>query len=306
MLNLRHAEPLSEHTSYHIGGPVSHFLEPENTQELASGLELAAREGLPVLLLGGGTNLLVGSGGFRAMVIHYPPKGEFARLQALDPEGINWWLGAGIALPHLLNTLASQGRTGLTDFAGIPGTLGGAVVMNAGSPSRGFGDFVRRVKGLDRQGREVEINPPDLGFTYRHSGLDELIITGVEAVFPESGEPEEIRAQIRESARKKAEKQPVAQPSAGCVFRNPPGKSAGQLLDQAGCKGMRQGDAEVSSLHANFIVNRGAASSLEVTTLIGKMRQAVKKRFALDLEVEIRVWGLAEKELRLLKGDGNG
>lgn len=284
--------PLAAMTSFGIGGPARWLASPANRRELAGAAQFAARSGLPVLFLGGGSNLLAADAGVEAVVVRLNSDGDFGRIDIDPDDELTWRVGAAVPLASLVSATAREGVPGLEMMAGIPGRVGGAVAMNAGAWSGSIGDLVAEAEVFDpRDGSFRTMSARELDFSYRHSGL--VGVMGLRFVFSFFGKaPEEtVSGRVREYRERKKASQPLGKPSAGCVFKNPPGDSAGSLLDQAGCKDMREGGAAVSALHANFIVNQEGAGSGDVARLAARMRDAVWRKFAIELEPELVMWG---------------
>ncbi len=288
---VREHVPLAGITTFGIGGPARWLAEPATRRELADALALARELAAPVRMLGGGSNLLVADAGVSAMVVRLSSAGEFGEMGVDPSQPLSWRVGAAVGLQALVGAAARDGVAGLEPLAGIPGTVGGAAAMNAGGAEFGIGRFIAaaEVAGPDGEGRVMV--PPELSFGYRKSPLAGLVAVELTFRFSEREDPGILVDRLREYRERKRASQPLAVPSAGCMFRNPPGDSAGALLDKAGCKGMREGGAEVSSIHANFIVNRGDATARDVATLAGRMRGAVFAKFGIRLEPEIALWG---------------
>jgi UDP-N-acetylmuramate dehydrogenase len=284
---VRFGEPMKLHTTWRIGGPADFFVEPRGTDELVRALAFAREENLPVTVIGGGSNLLVKDGGIRGLVIKI---GEgFARLEI---EGDRVRAGAGVRLARLTGAAQEAGVGGFEFLAGIPGTVGGAVVMNAGAFGKAAGDLCEKVLAIDAGGRMQTLSRPELGFGYRTSSLQGKNLVVIEAAFRGTPrEPAAIRTETDLLLKRRRATQPGGFPSAGSVFKNPPGASAGRLIEQAGAKGMRCGGAAVSPVHANFIVNLGEATARDVLSLIFKVKAAVKEKFAVELELEVQVLG---------------
>lgn len=276
---------MSRHTSFRVGGPADLYVRPADLPSLVAALDILAGAGLPVLVVGLGTNLLVRDGGIRGAVV------STALLGGWHLEGDRLVARCGSALSGLARATARAGWSGLEFAAGIPGTLGGAVAMNAGAHGACLADVLERVTVLGDSG-PLTLGRDEAGFAYRDSRVrrEKLVVT--EAVLrlrPTS--PAQAEERIRQVLRARAESQPRGVPSAGSFFRNPPGMAAGALIEQAGCKGMRVGGAEVSPVHANFLVNRGGASARDVLTLAARVRDRVAERFGIWLEPEVEVVG---------------
>lgn len=280
-------EPLKLHTTWRIGGPADFFVEPRGTEELVRALAFAREESLPVTVIGGGSNLLVKDGGIRGLVIKIG--GGFSRLEISGERVV---AEAGVRLARLTGAALEAGVGGFEFLTGIPGTVGGAVVMNAGAFGRAAGDLCESVRLLDEDGRLKTLSRRELFFGYRTSSLQGKNAVVVEAAFRGAlREPAAIRADMEAVQKRRWATQPSGYPSAGSVFKNPPGTSAGFLIEQAGAKGLRCGGAAVSPVHANFIVNLGGATARDVLDLISKVKTVVKQRFAVELELEVQVLG---------------
>lgn len=272
-------EPLSRHTTIGVGGEAACLFYPEDPYDLASAIYLCRRFQRPYVVLGGGSNLLFPDDGFHGIVIST----EHLRGACFRGGGVQTLAGEPVSA--LLSMVRQEGIPSLDFLAGIPGTVGGAVTMNAGIPDKAIGVAVDEVGVFDPEsGRSFSLPGRSCGFTYRSSRMAEeglVVLWARLRLDGESFDRERLLARRRET-------QP-AERSAGCVFRNPSGASAGRLIDAAGLKGTRIGGAVVSELHANFIVNRGAATSAEIRSLIDTVRQKVYKSFRVWLELEIRV-----------------
>lgn len=280
-------EPMAKHTTFRIGGPADALVTPHNNDELKRVIRFAAEEGLPAMVIGRGSNLLVRDGGIRGMVIKM--SGGFVEVKA---EGSRLTAGAGVQLVTLARKAAALELTGLEFASGIPGSLGGALVMNAGAYDGEMKDVVEWVDVMDSGGRVKQLTAGEMGFSYRHSGLQETGDVALRAgLVLKPGEPQAIEARMKELAERRQTKQPLTLPSAGSVFRRPPGHYAGPLIEESGLKGTRVGGAEVSTLHANFIVNAGGATAADVLGLIEHVRQTVHARSGVWLEPEVRVVG---------------
>ncbi|MCG0276984.1 MAG: UDP-N-acetylmuramate dehydrogenase [Thermanaeromonas sp.] len=279
-------EPLSRHTTFRIGGPADLLALPTNREDIEACISFSREKGLPFYILGNGSNLLVREKGVRGLVI------KTTGLSRLEVKDANIWAEAGVLLARVLSKAQKAGLSGLEFAAGIPATLGGATVMNAGTPAGSMEDVVARVEVLDKEGRFVIADGSQLGFGYRESrikGSGQVVVAVLLALKP--GHPEEIDRLIAQRLALRKKKQPLAWPNAGCIFKNPPGYAAGWLIEQVGAKGWSRGDAEVSTIHANFIINRGRATASDVLGLIERVREEVFKRFGIYLDLEIEIWG---------------
>ncbi len=279
-------EPLSRHSSLKIGGPADCMARPNDMPELRACLDLASKLGQPVFFLAGGTNLLVRDGGVRGLTIKLDGEFKDARF-----DGSVIRAGAAMPLGLLARKASLAGLAGLEFGVGIPGTLGGALVMNAGAHGQELKDVVRRV-GAWEDGTLKELSAADCGFEYRSSrfkGASTLLLWAELELRP--GNVDALKATMDTILKKRRETQPLELPNAGCVFKNPPQQSAGRLIEQAGLKGAQVGGARVSDLHANFVVNTGGASATDVLTLMARMRQSVSEKFGVDLQDEVLVIG---------------
>lgn len=280
-------ELLANHTSFRIGGPAEFFAEPSTIEELATLLRSARGLGLPIWVLGGGTNSLVPDQGVRGLVVHLGKGFRFVQVLSHEEEPtVQLRCGAAILTQQLVRMAAARGWGGLEAFAGLPGQLGGAVVMNAQS----IGQYVQGVTQVLWDGTIRDIPHEQLKFAYRYTALDPGILVEVRLRFPQRP-VEESATRIQEAFCYRNTTQELRLPSAGCAFKNPLGLSAGRLIDQAGLKGARIGDAQVSSRHANFIVNLGWATCDDVLSLMEHIQRRVDRLFHIELEPEIRVLG---------------
>jgi UDP-N-acetylmuramate dehydrogenase len=250
-------------------------------------LQWCFRRKVPCFVLGAGSNLLVGDGGMRGVVLRLG--GSYDALDVRVEDGmVVARAGAGALLPQLVAQAASLGAVGIDGLAGIPATVGGALRMNAGT-DREIGEFVREVR--IQTPVKPEPAPAWVGFAYRRTTLaHDAVVADVTLVF-ERGEPAAVRARTQDRLVRRKATQPVALPNAGSCFRNPPGDRAGRLIEAAGAKGWRCGGAEVSTLHANFIVNVDGAKALDVSTLLARVHRAVADAFGIDLHLEVHLVG---------------
>ena len=246
----------------------------------------AADENVGVKVLGRGANVLVSDDGFDGVVVRLDSE-EFGRV---DRRGGRFEVGAGVDLMPLVRRCSREGLSGLQALAGIPATVGGAVRMNAGGPAGEMGDVVDEITVLTPE-RKVEVRSREqVGFRYRHTGLEEGCVILSATLGLHEDDPKRVRSAFREHLERKQKTQPLAEHSAGCIFKNPTLKPAGALIDQAGLKGTRYGAAEVSTMHANFIVARSGATASDVLHLIDFVRERVLRVFDTELETEIEIW----------------
>jgi len=278
--------PLSEYTSFKIGGPADVVVEPADIEDVCLVVHQAFARKIPLFVLGG-TNLLVRDGGIRGIVM------SLVRLRGIKEEpGSVLYAEGGVGMPTLIGYAIRHSLAGLEWAAGIPGTVAGCVVMNAGTKLGEMKDSVKAVRMVNMKGQLVEVEAAQVRFEYRRALLPRGIVVGVWLQLKQ-GVRSEIERVVKDYLRYRRDTQPLAMPSAGCVFKNPPNDSAGRLIEAVGLKGARVGDAEVSMKHANFIVNRGQARAADVTALIGKVRSAIRRLAGLRLDLELKIVGEA-------------
>lgn len=280
-------EPLSHHTTFHIGGPASLFIKAQDKKELKSLLAILPKTATPYYILGGGSNLLVGDKGVGGVVIKLD--GAFTEF-AFKKEAL--LAGAGVELAPLRGEACKRGLSGLEFTAGIPGTLGGAIIMNAGiSPAENIGVIVKRVEIMDKSGKTRWLSPREIDFGYRRASIPPGSIILKAEIRLKKASPSAIEKKMRLLWRKRRKTQPWSEKNAGCIFKNPPGGySAGALIEKAGLKGKSCGRASISTLHANFIINQGQAKARDVLKLMREAQEKVYNLFGVKLEPEIVVW----------------
>jgi len=281
-------EALSAHTSLGTGGPADIFVSPADAVSLKKCLLFARARKLPVLVMGGGTNIVVPDEGVRGMVVSL---GHFSMIKTVNDtsDRAELFVEAGVPLQRLVNHCVQNGYGGIESLAGIPGTVGGAIRGNSGSFGQEIKDVIESLVVMNASGMIRRVEKGELTFDYRRSSLKEdEIVLSANMIFRRE-EAENLRRKSSEAMARKKETQPVAERSAGCVFRNPELDSAGRLIEAAGCKGMRVGGMEVSSLHANYIVNRGEGSSADFVKLMQAVRERVRERTGILLVPEVRV-----------------
>lgn len=280
-------EPMSKHTSWHIGGPADLLVKPRNEEDLRRALIYARENDLPVTVIGNGTNLLVADQGIRGMVIKIGPG-----LADINVDGCMIHAGAGVPLPLLARKAMLAGLAGFEFLAGIPGTVGGALVMNAGANGCAIGERVRRVTAFDYAGNSLTFEAHDLTFAYRRSCLARRNIIAANVVL--EGRPdraEEVKQRMELYLARRRQTQPLEYPNAGSVFKNPPGNSAGRLIELAGCKEMRVGNIQVSQRHANFFVNLGGGTAGDVLEIIRRVQNVVEEKCGIKLVLEVQKLG---------------
>ena len=280
-------EPLKRYTAWKIGGPADALLEPGNMDELIEAVEKAREHGIPVTVLGGGTNVLIRDGGIRGLTIRLAKS-----LKGVEIEGaVRVIADAGVLYPVLANTTAGRGLRGLEFATGIPGTVGGAVYMNAGA----YGSETKEVldwADVYRDGAVVRMENADLELSYRRSILHDhpgwVVLRAGYTLVP--GDPEELKARIKEFRAQRMNGSPN-RPSCGSTFKRPPGDFPGRVIEAAGLKGTRVGQVEVSPVHANYFVNLGGGTAREALELMALVREKVRERLGVELEPEVRVIG---------------
>ena len=276
--------PLSEYTSFKIGGPADVVVEPVDIEDVCLVVQQARARKIPLFVLGG-TNLLVRDGGIRGIVM------SLARLRGIKEEpGSVLYAEGGVGMPTLIGYAIRHSLAGLEWAAGIPGTVAGCVVMNAGTKLGEMKDSVKAVRMVNMKGQLVEVEAAQVRFAYRRALLPRGIVVGVWLQLKQ-GVRSEIERVVKDYLHYRRDTQPLAMPSAGCVFKNPPNDSAGRLIEAVGLKGARVGDAEVSMKHANFMVNRGQARAADVTALIGKVRGTIRRLAGVRLDLELKIVG---------------
>lgn len=282
---VRENVPLARHTWNKIGGAARYYIQPRSPEELQAAATRCLQEGIAIYVLGLGANLLVSDEGVDGAVFRLDD--EFWRQVRVDHATVT--AGAGVDLQRLLLDSVRQGLGGLECLAGIPATIGGAVRMNAGGKFGEIGSLVRGVRLMDIEGNIFERTREELSFSYRRSNIDATFI--LEATLElEEEDPEPLARRMKEIWMYKRNSQPLNAKSAGCMFKNPQGASAGTLIDQAGLKGLRIGGAEVSHKHANFIVAHPGTTARDVMDLVKIIQDKVYARSEITLETEVRIW----------------
>ena len=278
-------EPLAPHTWMRLGGPAQYFAEPTSVEELEALIARAREESLPTRLLGGGSNLLVRDEGVSGIVIRLTAP-AFTEIRV---EGNSVIAGSGAKLAHVVSTAAREGLAGLEQLVGIPGTVGGALHGNAGTQGGDIGQFTKEAQVLTRAGKILTREKDDMHFAHHHSSLDELAILG--ATFElEEEDPQVVARRMQTLWIVKRSQQPGGPEGVGCIFQDPRGGSAAELIDQAGLKGTRSGEVEVSSKNANFFIIHPGASSVDVLRLMDSVRSQVNERLGVELNPAIDVW----------------
>ena len=278
-------EPLAAHCTFKIGGPARLFVQPVDHAQLCRAVALCKAQGVRYYLLGNGSNILFADEGYDGAVL------DISSMQdAVEVHGTQLTAGAGVRLSALCKTALEHGLTGLEFAYGIPGTVGGAVYMNAGAYGGEIKDVLERVSYLNTEGEIVEADAAELDLSYRHSVFEENGGCILRADFRlQKSDPEAIKARMNELMAKRIEKQPLDKPSAGSTFKRPVGAFAAALIDQCGLRGYRHGGAAVSDKHCGFVVNLGGATCADVLALCDEVCAIVKEKTGFALEKEIRV-----------------
>lgn len=287
---VRQEEPMKNHTTFRIGGPARFFVSPGNSRELAAVLAVCREAGCAWFILGNGSNLLVSDSGFDGVVIQIGKGFDQIRVQ-----GSQVYAGAGALLSQIARRAAEAELTGLEFAAGIPGTLGGAAVMNAGAYGSEMKDVLSFVRVLTEDGEEADIPAQELELGYRTSCIPKRGYVALGAQFDlQPGSREAIFARMEELAAARRSKQPLEYPSAGSTFKRPQGYFAGKLIQDAGLKGFQVGGAQVSEKHSGFVINRGGAAASDVMELCRQVSETVKEQFGVELEMEVKTLGKFE------------
>lgn len=281
--NIHLGEPMSRHTTFRIGGEADCFVEIESEEQLTHLKRYLQMVEQPCLILGNGSNLLVSDRGYAGVVLHVGP-----RMQQIRVQGESMIVQAGALMAQAAQTALEHSLTGLEFASGIPGTIGGGVIMNAGAYGGEISQVAEMVKVVDRQGNVLELDNTTMEFGYRTSAIKGQPFTVVEVTLKLArGERETISEKMRELAAKRREKQPLEYPSAGSIFKRPEGYFAGELIMKSGLRGYQIGGARVSDKHCGFIVNMGKATCEDVRDLIAHVQERVKACFGVDLETEV-------------------
>ena len=279
-------EPMKKHTTFRIGGNADMFVAPKLSQ-IPQIMALAKEYEVPVTIVGNGSNLLVGDKGIRGLVVCFSKLAE-----ELIVDGTHMTIGAGTLLSKAASEAAKKGLSGLEFAAGIPGTLGGAMVMNAGAYGGEMKDVVVSTKVLTQEGEVLELDVKELDLSYRHSCIPEkgyIVLSATVLLTPK--EESEIRAEMDDYKNRRVEKQPLEFPSAGSTFKRPEGHFAGKLIQDAGLRGYTVGGAQVSEKHSGFVINIGNATAEDVLKLISDVQDKVEEQFQVTLEPEVKMIG---------------
>lgn len=277
-------EPMASHTTFRIGGPAEYYVIPKTPQEIAAVIRLCREENCPYFILGNGSNLLVGDRGYRGVVIQLSKNFDEIRVQ-----GTKVTAQAGAMLIRVAKEAGKAGLTGLEFASGIPGTIGGAMVMNAGAYGGEMKDVVTEVMVLTKEGRIKNLTKEEMKFRYRGSVIEEegdIVLECTMELNP--GDEETIKARMEELAVQRRTKQPIEFPSAGSTFKRPEGYFAGKLIMDAGLRGYQVGGAQVSEKHCGFVINTGGATAADVMQLMRDVSERVQEQFGVTLEPEVK------------------
>lgn len=285
-------EPMSGHTSFRVGGPADYFVQPASREEIRGAIMAAKEEKVPFFVIGNGSNLLVSDRGWRGMILQV---GKNYQEITVDDNIITARSGATLA--RVAKEALDHSLTGMEFAAGIPGSVGGAVTMNAGAYDGEIRNILLDAEVMTSEGEFITIPAADLDLSYRHSCVfekDYLVLSARFLLAP--GDPGQIRSRMDELARARKEKQPLEYPSAGSTFKRPKGYFAGKLIQDAGLKGYTVGGAQVSEKHSGFVINRGGATAEEIAFLIAQVQKKVEQQFGVRMEPEVRFVGFEEGE----------
>lgn len=289
---------LAPRTSFRIGGPATAVAVPHTVEAVVALARTVASTGVPCWILGGGTNVLISDAGFPGVVVDLSRRFAFLHEMPGKNGGACWHVGAACGTGRAVRLAVSRGLAGMEVLAGVPGSMGGALIMNAGGHEGEIKSSVERIQLVTAAG-EGWLKRDEAGFGYRSSDFPRGSII-VSAEFDlKPGDASNLRQKVRVMQERRRKTQPLRFPNAGSIFKNPPDDYAGRLIEASGCKGWREGDAEVSSLHANFIVNRGHATARDVAVLARRVRAEVERQTGVVLQMEVRLVGVFDEEVRL-------
>ena len=285
--NVRLHEPMKKHTTFRIGGPADYYLCPHSTEELQKILQICRENKLEFFILGNGSNLLVSDKGYRGVVIQL-----WKNFSDIETEDNTITVKAGALLSKVAAEALEESLTGMEFASGIPGTMGGAVMMNAGAYGGEMKDIIREVTVLTREGELLTLSKEEMNFGYRTSVVKEKGYVVISAELQlRKGDREEIRKVMNELKERRVTKQPLDMPSAGSTFKRPEGYFAGKLIMDAGLRGFSVGGAQISEKHCGFVVNKGDATAADVLGLIGEVQKRVQEKFGVALEPEVKFLG---------------
>jgi len=279
-------EPMKNHTSFKVGGPVDILVNPENYKQVVDIINLCKEDNVPYYIIGNGTNLLIKDGGIRGVVI------KLCKLNEITLEQDRLIAKSGALLKDVSDIALKQGLTGFEFACGIPGSIGGAVAMNAGAYNGEISNVIENAKVIDNDGKIRVLNKDELELGYRMSSILKHGYTVIEVTFKlQKGEQEKIKGRIEDLSKRRSDRQPLEYPSAGSTFKRPEGYFAAKLIEDSGLKGVKVGGAEVSQKHSGFIINKGDATAKDILDLIKLVQNTVKDKFNVDLFTEVRIIG---------------
>lgn len=291
-MNVKILEPMSKHTTFRIGGPADYYVTPKTQQEVVDIIKLCQQEEMPYYVIGNGSNLLVGDYGYRGVIIQIGNQMSEYTIKEIKPGTMHVTAGAGILLSRFAIAIANNSLQGFEFASGIPGTLGGAVAMNAGAYGGEIKDFIVSAVVVTNQNEVKVLSKEELELGYRTSVVQTKKYIVVEATFEFTvGDKDTILASISEFTQKRKEKQPLEFPSAGSTFKRPVGYYAGKLIMDAKLAGFSVGNIQVSQKHCGFVINTGGGTAKEVIALIDEVRRRVYEQFGVNLEPEVRMIG---------------
>ena len=284
-------KPLQDKTYFGLGGPAEVFIVPRTTEDLKAISILCSREGLPIYILGNGTNVLVKDRGISGVVVSL--REHFNQLKFLGESRreVRLQVEAGLGISSLLGLSIREGLSGLEFAAGLPGSLGGGVMMNAGLTDKTIGHLINEVTLMNREGNVYQLTRDELVFNYRSTNIPPGDIVLAAEISLRKGDRQEIKNEVYRYYQRRKTTQPLRTLNAGCIFKNPPGDSAGRIIDSLGLKGFTIGRAQISLIHANFIINQGGATAAQVIGLIDYIRSRVLDELGINLELEIQILG---------------
>lgn len=284
-------EPLKNHVAYRVGGPADILVFPQTEEDLIWLGEISKSQNLPITVIGTGTNLLVKDQGIRGITLSLESAFKEIEVTEKTPSGVLARVGGGVTKPGFLKWAISQGLTGLEFSSGVPGTIGGGIFMNAGTKYGSYGDILKELRLFDFSKGPYTVSKDQFHFGYREQTAvkDRLVVWASFEL--RKGDTKAIQIEVDRIIEERALKQPLDFPSCGSTFKNPPGFSAGRLIEKAGLKGLSRGGAQISEKHANFILNKDQASAQDILDLIQIAKDAVKKQFGVTLECEVIILG---------------
>ncbi len=301
-LEVREDVLLAPMGSFRIGGPADVLLQPMSAAAVAEVQKFVAREDVPLTILGGGTNVLIGDLGIRGVVVDLSAGFNFLNETEIDEDTVCWHVGSGCGTGRIVRRSVTKGLLGAHVLAGVPGSMGGALIMNAGGHEGEIGEVVSRVQ-VARAGSVDWLTQEECGFEYRNSAFTkDTIVLSAELHLRRSAD-ESLRETVSFAQKRRKATQPLQKPNAGSIFKNPESAPAGKLIEEAGCKGWQEGQAQVSPMHANFIVNLGGATAAQVLTLVQRVRARVAEEHGIHLQMEVKLLGDFGPEFESLKGE---